>query len=127
MATIALGGKPEAAVKDQDTHRIFVNLEDVSEIAVIDTATHTVVSRWPLTGCDEPTGLGYASAEHRLFSACHNKALMMTDSLSGKVLGSVPIGGGVDGAAYDPATRYVFTSNGEGTVTIAHLDTPRTS
>jgi DNA-binding beta-propeller fold protein YncE len=123
-ATIDLGGKPEAPVVDREAHRIFVNLEDVGAIAAIDTATHTVVAKWPLTGCEEPTGLGYDPAHHRLFSACSNKVMTMTDSLSGKVISTVPIGARADGAAFDPGTDCAFASNGEGTVTIAHLDTP---
>lgn len=121
-ATIELGGKPEASVADRTAQRIFVNLEDTNQIAVIDTSTHAVVAKWPLTGCEEPTGLGYDPARHRLFSACHNKVMTATDSLSGKVVATVPIGARTDGAAFDPATGYAFTSNGEGTVTIARLD-----
>jgi DNA-binding beta-propeller fold protein YncE len=123
-ATIDLGGKPEAPVTDRAAHRIFVNLEDTATIAAIDTSTHGVVAKWPLTGCEEPTGLGYDAAHHRLFSACHNKVMTMTDSVSGKVLTSMPIDARTDGAAFDPSTGYAFASNGEGTVTIAHLDGP---
>lgn len=126
VATIALGGKPEAPAADRAAHRIFVNLEDTGAIAVIDTRTHTLVSTWKLAGCEEPTGIGYAPAQHRLFSACHNKRMTVTDSTSGKIVTTIPIGDRVDGAAFDPVTGYAFTSNGEGTVTIAHLDTPDT-
>jgi DNA-binding beta-propeller fold protein YncE len=121
-ATIDLGGKPEAPAADRAAHRIFVNLEDTNQIAVIDTSAHAVVAKWPLTGCEEPTGLGYDPGRHRLFSACHNKVMTATDSLSGKVVATVPIGARTDGAAFDPATGYAFASNGEGTVTIARLD-----
>ncbi len=126
VATIALGGKPEAAAEDRPTHRIFVNIEDTGAIAVIDAATHTVTTTWKLTGCEEPTGLGYDPKNHRLFSACGNQVLMVTDSTTGKMVTSAPIGARADGAAFDPATGYAFASNGEGTVTIAHLDTPNT-
>jgi DNA-binding beta-propeller fold protein YncE len=124
VATIELGGKPEAAVEDLPTNRLFVNIEDKGAIAVIDTTKHTLVATWPLTGCEEPTGLGYDPKNHRLFSACGNKVMVVTDSVSGQNVTSAPIGRGADGAAFDPATGYAFASNGEGTVTIAHLDTP---
>jgi YVTN family beta-propeller protein len=127
VATIALGGKPEAAVFDRPSERIFVNIEDTGAIKAIDAKTHAVVATWPLTGCEEPTGLGYDPKNHRLFSACANKVMTMTDSTSGKVIATVPIGGGADGAAFDPGTGYAFASNGaDGTVTIAHLDSPNT-
>lgn len=127
VATIALGGKPEAVVEDTSTHRLFVNLEDTGAIGVIDITTHTLVATWPLAGCEEPTGLGYDPKNHRLFSACANKVMTVTDSTSGKRVTTAPIGNGADGAAFDPATGMAFASNGaDGTVTIAHLDTADT-
>lgn len=127
VATIPLGGKPEAVVQDMPSHRLFVNLEDTGAIAVIDIATHALAATWPLKGCEEPTGLGYDPASHRLFSACANKVMVVTDSTNGKAVTSIPIGNGADGGAFDPATGLAFASNGvDGTVTIAHLDSPNT-
>jgi len=122
VATIPLGAKPEAAVADAAANRVFVNLEDTGSLAAIDMKTHQVADTWKIEGCEEPTGLGYDAKLHRLFSACANKILAVTDSTNGKHVTSIPIGAGADGAAYDPATRYVFASNGEGTVTIGHVD-----
>lgn len=125
VATIDLGGKPEAVAEDRPTGRLFVNIEDTGAIGVIDIKTHTLVATWPLMGCEEPTGLGYDAGNHRLFSACANKVMTVTDSTSGKRITTAPIGNGADGAAFDPATGYAFASNGaDGTVTIAHLDNP---
>jgi DNA-binding beta-propeller fold protein YncE len=126
VATIPLGGKPEAAVADASIQRLFVNIEDTGAIVAIDLKAHTVASRWPITGCEEPTGLGYDAKAHRLFSACGNKVMAVTDSTTGKTVTTIPIGSGADGAAYDASTKYAFASNGEGTVTIAHLDNPNT-
>jgi DNA-binding beta-propeller fold protein YncE len=125
VATTGLGGKPEAAVYDKPSKRIFVNIEDTTEIVAIDATTHLVAARFTLTGCEEPTGLAYDPALHRPFSACANEKMTVTDSVSGKVVTTIPIGAGADGAAYDPTTRLAFASNGgDGTVSIAHLDTP---
>ena len=63
---------------------------------------------------------------HRLFLGCGNKLMVMIDSGSGKVLASVPIGQGVDANAFDPGTQLAFSSNREGTTTIAHEDSPET-
>jgi DNA-binding beta-propeller fold protein YncE len=127
VATIDLGGKPEAVAEDQATSRLFVNIEDIGAIGVVDVNTHTLVTTWPLTGCEDPTGLAYDPDTHRLFSACGNGVMTVTDSTSGAVVTTTPIGRGADGAAFDPATGYVFASNGgDGTVTIAHLDGPNT-
>jgi len=125
VATIPLGGKPEAVAEDRATGLLFVNIEDVGALGVVDIATHTLRATWPLTGCEEPTGLAYAPDAHRLFSACANAVMTVTDSTSGTVVATMPIGNGADGAMFDPATGYVFASNGaDGTVTIGHLDDP---
>ena len=126
-ATIELGAKPEAVVHDVAAKRLYVNLEDTGAIGVIDITTHTLAATWPITGCEDPTGLAFDPRSHRLFSACGNKVMAVTDSTNGKHVTSVPIGDGADGAAFDPATGMAFASSGaDGTVTIAHLDTPDT-
>ena len=127
VATIELGGKPEAVVQDVAAKRLYVNIEDTGAMAVIDITTHTLAATWPITGCEDPTGLGFDPKSHRLFSACGNKVMAVTDSTTGKHVTSVPIGDGADGAAFDPGTGLAFASNGaDGTVTIAHLDNPST-
>jgi YVTN family beta-propeller protein len=122
VATIQLGGEPEFAVSDDATGKVYVNVEDKSEVAVIDTAKHEVVARWPLAPGTEPSGIALDAAHHRLFSTCHNKMMEMVDTTNGKVVGSVPIGSGVDGCAFDDATQLAFASCGEGTTTIAKED-----
>src|SRR5262245_32160670 len=115
--TVPLGGKPEAAASD-GTGRVFVNIEDKAELVGFDAGDLKVKSRWPLTGCEEPTGLAFDRETKRLFSVCHNKAMLVVDSGSGRIVATLPIGANVDGAAFDPATQTVFSSNGDGTLTI---------
>ncbi len=124
VATIPLGGKPEAAASDLQAGRIYCNIENKSEIAVIDTKTHQVVNHWPIAPGEEASGMAIDLEHHRLFIGCHNKLMAMVDSTNGKVVGTVPIGDGVDGNDFDPVTQLAFSSNGEGTVTIAHEDSP---
>ena len=122
IATIPLDGKVEFGAVDTKAERVFVNLEDKSELAVIDTKTHTVTNRWPIAPGEEASGLAFDEKNHRLFLGCGNKTMVMMDSVSGKVLASVPIGDGVDANAFDPATQLAFASCGDGTTTIAHED-----
>jgi len=124
VATIPLEGSPEFAVADSATGRVYCNLEDKSEVAVIDTAKHEVTARWPLSPGEEPTGIALDAAHHRLFATCHNKLMAMLDTGTGKVLATVPIGAGVDGCAFDDQMQLVFASCGEGTTTIAKEETP---
>jgi YVTN family beta-propeller protein len=123
VATIELGGKPEFAVADP-SGKVFVNLEDKDAIAAIDPAKGTKLSEWAIAQCDEPTGLSLDAEHHRLFAGCHNERLVVVNAENGKSIASLPIGKGVDATAFDPATRLVFTSNGEGTLTVIHQDSP---
>ena len=118
-ATIPLGGKPEFARADSKAGRVFVNIEDKNEVAVIDARTHVVVNRWPIAPGEAASGVAIDTKNHRLFLGCDNHLMVMLDSTSGKVLATVPIDEGVDGNAFDPATQLAFASCGDGTVTIA--------
>ncbi len=124
IATIPLGGSPEFGVSDDAAGRVYCNLEDKNEVAVIDATKHEVVARWPLAPGTEPTGIALDAAHHRLFATCHNKMMQMLDTTTGKVVGSVPIGAGVDGCAFDDAAQLAFASCGEGTTTIAKEEGP---
>jgi DNA-binding beta-propeller fold protein YncE len=125
VATIPLGGKPEFAQADPKAGRVFNNIEDKNEVAVIDTKTHTVVTNWPIAPNEEASGMAIDLKNHRLFLGCGgSKTMVMMDSTSGKVITSVPIGQGVDANAFDPGTGFAFASCGDGTTTIAHEDTP---
>ena len=122
VATIPLGGKPEFAQADAKAGLVFNNLEDKSEVVVIDTKKHAVVNRWPIAPGEEPSGMAFDEQNHRLFLGCGNRLMVMMDSASGKVLASVPIGDGVDANAFDPGRQLAFASCGDGTVTIARED-----
>jgi YVTN family beta-propeller protein len=124
LATIPLGGKPEFAVSD-GKGRVYVNIEDRTELAVIDAAAAKVVATWPLAGCEEPSGLAIDVEHARLFSVCANARLAVTDARSGKHVADVSIGKGPDAVAFDAQRRLLFSSNGEdGTLTVVRESTP---
>jgi YVTN family beta-propeller protein len=124
VGTVALGGKPEAAVSD-GAGTIFVNIEDKSELVAFDAKTLAVKQHYPLAPCEEPSGGAADLAHGRIFSGCDNKMIAVTDMKTGKVVAQIPIGEGVDANRFDPATGLIFSSNGEsGTLTIAHEDSP---
>jgi hypothetical protein len=124
VATIPLSGKPEFPACDSQAGRVYDNIEDKSEVAVIDTASHDVVAAWPIAPGEEASGMAIDVAHHRLFLGCNNKLMVMMDDTSGQVVASVPIGGGVDANAFDPGTQLAFASCGSGTVTIAKEEAP---
>jgi len=123
ISTIPLDGNPEFAAADAD--RVYCNIEDKSEIEVIDTSKHEVVARWPLAPGEEPTGMALDAVHHRLFAGCHNKLMAMLDTQTGKVVTTVPIGAGVDACVFEDATQFAFASCGDGTTTIAKEETPQ--
>lgn len=116
--TIDVGGKPETAVSD-GKGKIFVNIEDKNEIIAIDAQNFSVLQHYSLDKEDGPSGLAIDIKTERLFSTC-DKMLVILDATNGKLVKKIPIGDGCDGAVFDPQTRNVYTSNGEGTISVIH-------
>ena len=115
--TLPLGGKPEFSIAD-GKGTIFVNIEDKSEVVVLDSKKLTVLNRWPLAPGKGPSGLSMDRAKRRLFSTCHNEMMVVMDADSGKVLDTPAIGKGTDASAFDPGTGLAYSSNGDGTLTV---------
>jgi len=116
IATVAVGGKPETAVSDE-AGKIFVNVEDKNEIVVINAVTHLVESHWSITPIESPTGLAIDIVTKRLFAG-GEKLLGVINAETGKMVTTIGIGDGCDGVAFNNKTKLIFTSNGEGTLTI---------
>jgi DNA-binding beta-propeller fold protein YncE len=121
--TVALEGKPEFAAADGKGH-VYVNIEDKSQVFDIDSKKLTVEHRWSLAPCEEPSGMAMDTKTRRLFSGCHNKMVAVMNADTGKVVATPEIGSGVDATGFDPETKYVFNSCGDGTLSIAHEDSP---
>jgi DNA-binding beta-propeller fold protein YncE len=124
LGTIKLDGKPEFAASDAKGE-VFVNIEDKSELTVIDPNKLEVKTKWPLAPCTEPSGLALDRKNRRLFVGCDNKMMAVVDADSGKVLATPAIGEGVDATAYDDETGLAFASCGEGVLTVVREDSPQ--
>ncbi len=118
--SVSVGGKPETAVSD-DQGKIYVNIEDKNEIAVIDVKTFKVINRWSLKPGESPTGLAIDTKTKRLFAGCE-KLLIVMDANTGKIINKITIGDGCDGVVFDAETKNIFTANGEGTISVIHED-----
>jgi DNA-binding beta-propeller fold protein YncE len=122
VATLPAPDKPEFAVDDAAGH-IFVNIEsDAGQILVIDSRKLTVTATWAIPGCATPSGLAIDRTHHRLFSVCDARVMAITDAESGKQVGRVKIGNEPDAAEFDAKRELVFSSNGDGTLTVIHQD-----
>ena len=123
ITNLDLGGKPEYGVTAGDG-KVYANLTDISEVVEIDAKTATVSRRWPTAPCKQPVSMAIDTAHHRLFSGCRSGVLAVSDYQSGKTITTLPIGMGVDGAGYDPASGNVFATNADGTMAVIHQDSP---
>lgn len=123
IGTIPLGGKPEFGVS-AGNGKLYANLTDRGEVVEIDAAAMKVTRRWSVAPCGSSTGLAIDVPHQRLFSACRSRHLAVSDIAAGKLVTTLPIGSGVDAAAFDPATQLIFASNGDGTLSVVHEDTP---
>src|SRR5437762_7174531 len=125
VTNIPLGGKPEYGASAGDG-KVYANLTDTSEVVEIDAKNATVTRRWSTDQCKQPVSMAIDTRHHRLFSGCRSGVLAVSDYQAGKTITTLPIGMGVDGAAYDPATGDVFATNADGTLTIIHQDSADT-
>ena len=123
VTNIPLGGKPEYGVSAGDG-KVYANITDNSEVVEIDARKLTVLRRWSTAPCKQPVAMAIDREHHRLFNGCRSGVMAVSDIAAGKVVATLPIGAGTDGAAFDPSTHDAFASNADGTLTVIHQDSP---
>ena len=123
ITNIDLGGKPEYGASAGDG-KVYANLTDNGEVVEIDANNLKVTRRWSTAPCKNPVSMAIDVAHRRLFSGCRSGVMAVSDYAAGKVVATLPIGTGVDGAGFDPATGDAFASNADGTLTVIHQDSP---
>jgi DNA-binding beta-propeller fold protein YncE len=123
ITNIPLGGKPEYGASAGDG-KVYANLTDTSEVVEIDAKKAAVARRWSTAPCKQPVAMAVDTAHHRLFSGCRSGVMAVSDYRAGKVVATLPIGAGVDGAGFDAASGNAFASNADGTLTVIHQDGP---
>jgi DNA-binding beta-propeller fold protein YncE len=125
IGTIDLGGAPEQAASDGQG-RLYVDIEDKDNVAVVDVNTLKVTAHYDLGGKGGgPGGLGLDAKNHILFAFCHDPATaVILSAQDGKILATLPIGRGTDGGGFNPNTMEAFSSQGDGTLTIIKENSP---
>ena len=114
---IELGGKPEYLAAD-GAGKVYVNLEDKDQVAVVDLKTRKVLAHWPVSPGGSPVGLAIDTEKHRLFIGCRKPQKMLVMSAdNGKVIGDLPIAAGVDATRWDG--NQAFASTREGKLSVA--------
>lgn len=123
VTNVDLGGKPEYGVS-AGNGKVYANLTDIGEVVEIDANALRVTRRWPTAPCRNPVSMAIDVAHQRLFSGCRSGVMAVSDYSAGKLVSTIPIGAGVDGAGFDPSTGDAFASNADGTLTVIHEDSP---
>jgi DNA-binding beta-propeller fold protein YncE len=127
VGIIPLGGKPEFAVLDAQTKLLYQNLQDINAVVEIDLARHSMIQGWTLSGCVAPTGMAIDEVGRRLFIGCNGNAMLaIFDLKEHRVTSSIPLGGGPDSVAFDPALRRIYTTGKAGVLVVIQQDTPDT-
>jgi DNA-binding beta-propeller fold protein YncE len=123
--TVDIGGMPEQAATDGKGH-LYIDVEDKENIAVVDTKTLTVIAHYDVAGKGGTcAGLALDAKNHILFAACRNPATMVIlNADNGKIITTLPIGVGSDGAGFNPNTMEAFSSQADGTLTIIKENSP---
>ncbi len=119
VGTVDLGGAPEQAASD-GSGRVYIDVEDKDNIAVVDARTLQVTAHYDLSGKGGgPGALALDAKNHLLFSYCHNPAVaVILDANDGRIIETLPIGKGVDAAEFNSDTKEAISSQGDGTLTV---------
>src|SRR6266436_6467550 len=113
-APIELGGEPEFLASD-GAGKVYVNLMNKNEGAVVDIKARKVITRWPVAPGGAPVGMSIDTSKRRLFIGCRNpQKLIVMSTEDGKVLADLPIGAGVDATQFD--NGYAFASCRDGSL-----------
>ncbi len=121
---IDLGGQLEAGQAD-GRGRVYVLLINTNEILEFDSKALKVLSKWSIAPCIEPHGLAIDRAHQRLFTGCRgNFITTVIDYRHKRTVATIPIGKGTDSNQFDPSTQLVFSSCADGTINVAHEDSP---
>jgi DNA-binding beta-propeller fold protein YncE len=114
---IALGGKPEYLASD-GAGKVYINLEDKNQVAVVDIKARKVLAHWPVAPGGSPVGLSIDTKKRRLFIGCRNpQKLIVMSTDDGKVLADLPIGAGVDATKFEG--NQAFASCRDGKLAVA--------
>ena len=124
VASVLLRGEPEFAVVDGNGY-LYDNLRDRHEIVVVDLRKRAVVKHYPLTQCEEPTGLAYDPPSSLLVSVCGSGMAKIISAIDGHDVASIKVGAGADAVILDSARRLVFIPSGHsGTLSVITLQDP---
>jgi DNA-binding beta-propeller fold protein YncE len=123
IANLAVANHPEALDLDDHGQRIFANIADSNEVAVIDGAGNRIAAHWKLNGAEHNVPMAYDSRHQTLYLACRTPAtLIALDAVSGAELARASTGDGADDLFYDAALGRVYVISGAGEIDAFQVD-----
>jgi DNA-binding beta-propeller fold protein YncE len=134
LGTIDLGGIPEQAVGD-GKGTLYVVMQDAQgSVAVVDVKAMKVTTHYPFGDKGRCNGLALDNKNHVLFAACATSGnppaqppqpmMVILSAKDGKIFTSLPLAGASDGAVFNPSTMEVFSTHGNGTLTVVKEESP---
>lgn len=118
-ASIALAAHPESFQLETSGSRIFVNMPDAKQVAVVDREKRSVIATWPMTKFRANFPMALDEANHRLFVGCRQPArLVVFDTSTGKPVADLALSGDTDDLFYDAKRKRLYVSCGEGFVDV---------
>lgn len=119
VAAIVTDAHAGGSVVDKRGRHLYVLVPEKAQVIVFDRKTHATVAKWTIPGVQKNVALDLDAKNHRLFLGVRNPAsVVVLDSNSGAVVASIPTVATLDGLFYDPATRRIYTTGGEGFVDV---------
>ncbi len=116
-ANLAVAAHPEAIDVDEQGQRIFANIADGGQVAVINAKTSAVETTWKLKGAADNTPLAYDAEDHLLLIASRKPAvLLVLDATTGMEIDRLPVDTGADDLFYDATHHRVYVTAGAGAV-----------
>jgi DNA-binding beta-propeller fold protein YncE len=126
VSNLPVATHPEALDIDPASRRVFANIADSNEVAVIDTVTRTIAAQWKLTRAADNVPMAFDAEHHLLFLACRTPGTVIAlDAATGKEIASLPTAGGADDLFYDLALGRVYVISGIGEVDAYQVDEAR--
>jgi DNA-binding beta-propeller fold protein YncE len=125
LSSIALPKHPESFQMEEDGARIFVNVPDAKQIAVVDRKAGKVVATWPVEAAHANFPMALVETQHRVFVGCRQPAkLLAFDTETGKLAGEATMSGDIDDLFFDPEGSDLLASCGEGFLDVFHFAPP---
>src|SRR5262249_18373715 len=117
--TVKLSGHPESFQLEKSRPRIYVNVPNANQIAVIDGSKQEVITTWPVGQYRANFPMALDEPHHRLFVGTRNPAkLVVFDTESGKQITALTISGDTDDVFFDQENKRIYVSAGEGNIDV---------